>query len=214
MFPSLSDTLGLGKGSALTVTGLRKLLPPGVPAPPFDTLLVRFQPGAAPQAGVNALASRLTGLGSFAVLGSAAPTDLVNFGRVQALPLLLGGSLGLLALLTIVHLLMTSVRRRRRDFAILRTIGFTSRQTRRTVTWQAGTLVGTALAIGVPLGIVCGRLAWQAFAHQLGIRPVTDIPVLSFTALVPVALALAVSIAAWPGRAAASPRPGGVLRGE
>ena len=48
------------------------------------------------------------------------PTDLVNFGRVQDLPLLLGVALSLLALLTIVHLLLTSVRRRRRDFAVLR----------------------------------------------------------------------------------------------
>ena len=210
VFPSLTDTLGLGKGSVLTVSGLRRLLPAGVPAPPFDTLLLRFRPGADP----NALAAQLTGLGSFAVLGPAAPTDLVNFGRVQELPLLLGGSLGLLALLTIVHLLVTSVRRRRRDFAILRTIGFTRRQTRRTVAWQAGTLVGTAAVIGIPLGIIGGRLAWQAFSHQLGIRPVPDIPVLSFAVLVPVALGLAVAIAAWPGRSAANPRPGEVLRSE
>lgn len=138
----------------------------------------------------------------------------MNFGRVQDLPLLLGGSLGLLALLTIVHLLMTSVRRRRRDFAILRTIGFTRGQTHRTVTWQAGTLVGAALVIGMPLGIVCGRLTWQAFSHQLGIQPVVDIPLLTFMALVPAALALAVAIAAWPARSAARARPGEALRSE
>lgn len=88
---------------------------------------------------------------------------------------------------------MTSVRRWRRDLAILRTIGFTRAQTRRTVTWQAATLGGTALVIGVPLGILGGRLAWQALAHQLGILPVVDVPPLWFTAFVPAALGVAVA---------------------
>jgi ABC-type lipoprotein release transport system permease subunit len=40
---------------------------------------------------------------------------------------------GVLALATIAHLLITSVRRRRRDLAVLRTIGFTRAQVRSTV---------------------------------------------------------------------------------
>src|SRR5262249_37203317 len=59
------------------------------------------------------------------------------------------------ALLTIAHLLITSVRRRR-DFAILRALGFTSWQVRGTLCWQAVTLAGMALVTGVPAGIACG----------------------------------------------------------
>jgi hypothetical protein len=44
VFPTLSDVLGLGLGAMLTVGGLRQFLPPGVPLPPWDSLLVRFQP--------------------------------------------------------------------------------------------------------------------------------------------------------------------------
>jgi len=87
------------------------------------------------------------------------------------MPLLVGGALGALAVLTITHLLITSVRRRWRDFAVLRTIGFTRGQVRRTVAWQVGTLMAAALAVGIPAGIVCGRVAWLVFAHQLGIVP-------------------------------------------
>ena len=138
----------------------------------------------------------------------------MNFAQVQALPLLLGLSLGVLALLTIVHLLLTSVRRRRRDLAVLRAIGFTRRQVRAAVAWQAACLTAVALVIGIPVGIMCGRLAWLTFVGQLGIRPVLNVPAQWFAVLVAAALALAVAVAVLPGETAARPRPGDVLRAE
>ena len=113
------------------------------------------------------------------VQGPTTPADVVNFGRVQDLPLLIGIALSLLALVTIVHLLLTSVRRRRRDFAVLRSIGFTRGQVRSTVGWQASTLTVAALCLGIPLGIVCGRVAWRLFTGQLGILPVVVLPLIA-----------------------------------
>lgn len=213
VFPTLSDALGLGKGATLTVAGLRQLLPPRLPAPPLDTLLVRFRSGSGGPAGVNAFAAREARLGPFVVQGPATPTDLVNFGQVQELPLLLGVALSLLALITIVHLLLTSVRRRRRDFAVLRSIGFTRGQVRAAISWQACTLTGVALALGIPAGILCGRLAWQLFAGQLGILPVVVLPVI-LVLVVPAALLLATAVAAVPGESAARMRPAEILRSE
>jgi len=66
----------------------------------------------------------------------------------------------------------------------------------------------------VPAGIVCGRVAWQVFAHQLGILPVVVLPTLALGVLVGVALALAVAVAAGPGEAAARARPAEILRSE
>ena len=166
VFPTLSDRLGLGTGAALTPGGVRHLLPPKAENPPPAVVFVRFRPGAGPQAGRQALATRLAEVGSFTVDGPATPTDLLNFGQVQDLPQVLGIGLAVVALLTITHLLMTSVLRRRRDFAILRALGFTSRQVRATLCWQALTLAGIALLIGVPAGIACGRLCWHVFADQ------------------------------------------------
>ena len=214
VFPTVGDTIGLGAGAALTVAGLHSLAPPGLPFPPFDGILVRFRPDVAAASGSWALASRLERLGPFGVEGPGTPADLLNFGDVQGLPLLLGLGLGVLALATLAHLLVTSVRRRRRDLAVLRTLGFTRRQVRATVAWQAGTLVAVALVIGVPAGIVCGRLVWQLFAHQLGIPPVIEIPVASFALLVTASMALALVIAAPPAEAAARVRPARVLRSE
>jgi hypothetical protein len=212
VFPTLSDKLGLEYGSTVTVTGLRHLLPRGVPFPPFDNLLVRFRPRAGVQAGVDALAGRVSRDGPFNVSGPATPTDLVNFGRVQDLPFLLGMALGLLALVTIVHLLLTAVRRRRRDFAILRVIGLTRGQVRATVGWQAATLACAALVIGGPAGVLLGRAAWRVFAGQLGILPVVAVPWPSLTAMAAIALAVAVAAAAVPGESAARSAPATILR--
>jgi hypothetical protein len=214
VFPTLGNTIGLGTGAEVTPAALHTLAPPGLQLPPFDGLLVRFRPGVSPPAGVAALAARLQRLGPFAVEGQGPPTDLLNFGEVQSMPLLLGGVLGVLALATITHLLITSVRRRRRDLAVLRTIGFTRAQVRSTVAWQAATLVTVALVIGIPVGIACGRLAWVIFARQIGVLAVIDMPLPYLALLVAAAIALAVAIAAPPGESAARTSPALVLRGE
>jgi putative ABC transport system permease protein len=158
---------------------------PGLSAMPLDALLVRFRPGADPRAAMGTLTSRVARAGP-------------------------GGK----ALATITHLLITSVRRRRRDFAILRALGFTRGQVRRTAAWQAATLTAAALAIGIPAGAVCGRAAWLIFARHLGIVPAPDIPLLQFAVLIPIALGLAVAIAALPAESAARAKPAHLLTSE
>jgi hypothetical protein len=59
--------------------------------------------------------------------------------------------------------------------------------------WQALTLAGTALVIGVPAGIACGRLCWRVYAHQLGITPIEAVPVA-------VLAIMAADRAGWPPR--------------
>ena len=214
VFPTLSDTLGLGTGAALTPAGVRYLVPAKTRIPPPAAVFVRFRPSVGPQAGRQDLAARLAEAGSFTVDGPATPTDLLNFGQVQDLPQVLGIGLAAIALLTIAHLLITSVRRRRRDFAILRALGFTSWQIRGTLCWQALTLAGIALVIGVPAGMACGRLCWQIFAHQLGITPVVAVPLAVLAVMAAGWLAAAAVIAVLPGEAAARKPPASALRSE
>ena len=214
VFPTLSDTLGLGTGATLTPGGVRHLMPAKAANPPDAVVFVRFGPGAGPQAGRQALATRLARLGSFTVHGPATPTDLLNFGQVQDLPQVLGIGLAVVALLTITHLLMTSVRRRQRDFAVLRALGFTSWQVRATLCWQAVVLAGVALLIGVPAGIACGRLCWQVFAYQLGISPVVAVPLAALPIMAASWLAAAAVIAALSGKTATRNSPARVLHRE
>lgn len=214
ILPTLSATLTLGSGVALTVAELRKLVPPNVSAPAYDTLVVRLRPGSNPQAAAHKLADELAPHGTLVVTKFETPTDLLNFGGVAAMPTLLGVLLSALAMVTIAHLLISSVRRRRRDLAVLRIVGFTRRQVRSAVAWQATTLMAAALALGIPVGLICGRVAWLAFTRQVGVLPVLHLSPLAFSILVPAALVIALVISALPAASAARTRPAGILRAE
>ena len=59
-----------------------------------------------------------------------------------------------------------------------------------------------------PLGIVCGRLAWRAFAGSLGVVPIVEVPVAALV-LGLAGLVLAGNLlAALPAAVAARSRPG------
>jgi ABC-type lipoprotein release transport system permease subunit len=217
VFPTLSDAMGLGKGIAMTPEGLERALPPGAEAPPRDHLLIEFRSGTNVAQAVSDLDRRMVsayGAGVYVVSAPDKPVDLVNFGRVQSLPLVLAALLGTLAVATLAHLMVTSIRRRRRDLAVLKTLGFSSRQVRSTVAWQATTLGVVAAVIGIPIGIASGRWVWIVFARQLGIVPRPTAPFLAFVVLAATTLVVANLVAILPARAAARVRPAPVLRSE
>jgi ABC-type lipoprotein release transport system permease subunit len=53
---------------------------------------------------------------------------VANFGQVRNLPQILAGLLGVVAAAALAYLLVSPIRRRRRDLAVLRTLGFVPRQ--------------------------------------------------------------------------------------
>jgi ABC-type lipoprotein release transport system permease subunit len=110
--------------------------------------------------------------------------------------------------------LVTTVRRRRRALAVLKTVGFDRRQVRATVAWQATTVVVVGLLVGIPLGLVAGRLVWDLVAAQLGVSGDPTCPVLAIALVVPAALVLVNLVAAFPARRAAHTLPAVVLRSE
>jgi hypothetical protein len=129
-------------------------------------------------------------------------------------PLVLAALLGMLAATTLAHLLVTSIRRRRRDLAVLKTLGFSSVQVRGAVASQATTLGIVAAVVGIPIGAACGRWVWIVFARQLGIVPRPAAPAVMFLVLGLAVLVVANLIAVLPGRAAARVQPALVLRSE
>ena len=142
------------------------------------------------------------------------PTDVGDFGGVEALPLLIIAVFAGAAAAALAHALITSVRRRRRDLAILKTLGFTRAQVIAAVAWQATTVAATGLLVGLPLGLGIGRFAWNVFAEDLGVVPEAITPV-GLTALVaPATIVLANLIAVLPAQNAARTRPALVLRAE
>jgi ABC-type antimicrobial peptide transport system permease subunit len=140
------------------------------------------------------------------------PTDILNYARVQRTPIALAAVLALLAIGVVTNLLVSSIRQRRRDLAILKTLGFTRRQVSATVAWQATTLVALALAIGLPIGTALGRSVWASFATNLAVPTNPQMPVRALIVAIPVALTIANLIAAVPGILASQLPPANVLR--
>jgi ABC-type antimicrobial peptide transport system permease subunit len=66
--------------------------------------------------------------------------------------------------------------------------------------------------IGVPAGLVVGRLAWRAVAADLGVAAETPISALAVLAVAVAAVLLAVVLAVVPARTAAARIPADALR--
>jgi hypothetical protein len=142
------------------------------------------------------------------------PADIVNYARVQSTPVALAAVLALLAIGVVTNLLVSSIRRRRRDLAILKTLGFVRRQVSAAVAWQATTVVAIALVVGIPVGAALGRWVWATFASNLGIPGAARTPWLALLVAIPTALIIANVIAAGPGIRAGRLRPAPALRAD
>ena len=145
--------------------------------------------------------------------GRLLPTDVRSYDRVRMTPLYLAWLLALFGAALVGHALMTSVRRRRRDLALLKTLGFSTRQVAATVAWQASAFAFVGVVFGVPAGWALGHWLWSLFAAQVGI-PDTSVLPLEAVLVVPAILLLANIVAAFPGYSAARTRVALVLRSE
>jgi hypothetical protein len=192
------------------------------------TVFVRFHPGVSTAAGEalikkvaaagnRALAALPNGLGggdSVIVLGVQYPAEIENYRSIGITPAVLALALAAGAMGALGFTLSTSVRRRRRDLAMLRALGFTSRQLRSVVVWQASVNGLVGVVAGLPIGILLGRWLWTLFARHIDAVPEPTVPVVSIVIVALVTMVLANVVAALPGRSAAHTSTARVLRGE
>jgi ABC-type lipoprotein release transport system permease subunit len=224
VFPKLGganlSTTGLGEGAAVTAVHAGPIDEEGTV---FHSIaLVRFEPGVDPAtalAGVRRTVSdgRFEGCPSALCLTNAVqqrPGDIENYARVRGTPLVLAALLVVMALGALTHTLVSSIRRRRRDIAVLKTLGFRRGQVSATTAWQATVLASVALLVGLPVGVAVGRIIWMAFAHNLGVSEAVRTPTLAVLLAVPATVLLANLIAAIPALSAARTHPAVVLRTE
>ena len=148
------------------------------------------------------------------VLPAQRPADIVNYRSMASTPAVLGAALGAGAVIALGLTLTASVRRRRRDLALLKTLGFTRRQLAATVAWQSSVAVLIGTVAGIIIGIAIGRLLWNAFAHEIRAVPAPAVPAAAIVFLALGALLLANIVAAVPGRLAARTPPASLLRAE
>jgi ABC-type antimicrobial peptide transport system permease subunit len=222
--PGLSSDTDLGNGAVVSPALLSVANPTGVPGCTtgrntcYSLFLFRYRPGTDATATSTRLlaATAKAGCpyGSCTVTRDQRPGEIRNYAAIRDTPLVLAAVLIVLAVGTLAHVLLTGVRRRRRDLAVLKTLGFTRQQVLRTVAWEASALAAAALVVGIPLGVIAGRVAWALFADATGIASQATVNVPLVLLAIPATLLLANVIAAWPGWTAARLRPATALRTE
>jgi hypothetical protein len=137
-----------------------------------------------------------------------------NASQMGGQPLALALGLAAAAVLSLALTVLSSVRRRRRELALLKTLGMTRRQVRTIVAWQTTLTLVVAVVAGVPLGITAGRWAWHAFAGSLGVVPVTVVPLGILAAGAAVLLVAGNLLTFGPAAMAARTVPAAALRAE
>jgi hypothetical protein len=223
--PTIGSTIGqhleMGTGALLSYS-----LIPAVDRNPFNdpipgpnAILVRLRSGFRPSLelrSLDAIATATTNTANFGVTvtGVLRPAEIVNYRSLGDMPVYLGAGLAAGAVAALVLTLFASVRRRRRDLALLKTLGFTRPQLAAAVAWQSTIAVLIGTVVGVPLGIALGRWLWDLFARSIHAVPAPSVPVVSVALIALGALVLANVVAALPGRLAARTPTALLLRSE
>jgi predicted lysophospholipase L1 biosynthesis ABC-type transport system permease subunit len=139
---------------------------------------------------------------------------VLNVERVSSLPVLLAALVAVLAGAVFVHTLSGELRQRRKELAVLKTIGLRGRQISAVLAWQVTIVAVVGVAVGVPVGILAGRAGWRIVSEQLGVAWATAIPLGIVAALAAGAVLLANIVALGPGLRARRTPPAAALRTE
>jgi hypothetical protein len=214
--PALGDsTQALADGAIFTGPGLDRLDDPRAELS-HGWVVVRFEPGADARSSVRRFA-RLPGVGDPETSGvspAVLPLEVRRLQQVDDLPYALAGFLALLGATAIGYALVTSIRQRRLDLAILKTLGLRRRQLAASIAWQATTVALVGIVLGIPLGIIIGRVIWRAVVERTGVVFSPDIPTLTVTAVAVVTILFANVVAYLPARLAARTSPSVTLKTE
>jgi len=222
----LSDHVSLGRGAMLpesTLLAIQGVQANGgqqadraLPAYP-SAAAIDLTPGGTD---TRLLASRIAAAnpdgtpGGTYALGPQIGAAVSGAAKMGSQPLTLALALAAAAVLSLVLTVLASVRRRRQELALLKTLGLRRGQVRAVVGWQTTTILIIAVAVGMPLGVAAGRWAWEGFANSIGVMPVAAVPVPALALGFVVLLAAGNLLAAGPATVAARIAPAVALRAE
>ena len=188
--------------------------------------VVRLKPTVSPATGLASLrraaetATRVmdadpnSGGGGFHVLAVQRPAEIINYQSSGATPVIVAVILAASAVGALALTLVAGVRNRRRELALLKTLGYTRRQLASAVAWQASVTAFVGIVIGVPIGIAAGRVLWDLFARSIDAVPRPTVPAVTVLLIAAGALLLASIVAVIPARIAARTPAASQLRSE
>jgi FtsX-like permease family len=201
--PTVSDPQALADGAIMTGAGLARLAN-GDSLNSSIAPVVRFRAGVDRGKAERELET-LPGIGrpGNGFVPVATPLEVRRVEQLDRLPIALAIFLTVLGAVAVGHLLVTSVQRRQRDFAVLKSLGFGRAQTYRTVCIQATTVALVGVGIGLLVGAALGAFVWRAAAGRVGVLGEVEVPGLALVGIALATVVLANLIAAIPARAAA-----------
>lgn len=222
--PALGNNMGMGVGALTSLKNfpgsLLNLQGAAIPGP--SVVLVRIRPGVSASvarrsleminAKVNAIPAA-SGLGG-GVISDLRPIQIVNFRSMGTTPTIFASVLAIGAVIALGLTVSASVRRRRRELALLKALGLTRRQLVAAISWQATVAAVVGAVVGIPLGVAIGRQLWVVFARSIDAVPVPAVPALTVVLVGAGALLFANLVAALPGRSASRTPVALVLRSE
>jgi ABC-type lipoprotein release transport system permease subunit len=165
----------------------------------------------APGADRDAVADRLRDVEMVPI---PAPSIVDRFREIGPVPWYLAGMLAVLGAGGLMHSSLMASRRRGRELAIARVLGFTPGQAAAAVRWQGLATAAVGLVIGLAAGILIGRVIWRHLATTIGVivdvRLPAWVPVVAVVGVIGVVLA----VTAYPSARARHARPAELLRSE
>ncbi|HEU5307959.1 MAG TPA: FtsX-like permease family protein [Acidimicrobiia bacterium] len=205
-----SDKAGLGTGALLTTAGWRTF------SADFEKTeyVFRWADGGSVRSLSRVFGREMPSQLPLTVNDVNRPPGVISAERLRSTPALLALLVVLLLLVTVVNALVATVRRRSRDLALLRTLGMTTGQIVRTVLWQASAIAAVAIVVGVPVGLLIGRVGWDVLAEWLGTIAAPSVSVPLLVGIGAVVFAIVNVAGMVPGVRAARRSPAAALRAE
>jgi ABC-type lipoprotein release transport system permease subunit len=150
----------------------------------------------------------------YSMVEPSPPSEVVRLTAIDRLPWMVAVFLGVISVITLAHAAAVTVRRRHRDLAVLRVLGFCRRDLRNAVRVQVAALSVLGGVLGVVLGLALGRQLWFGVAGSVSLPAVITLPALTIVSA-PLVIALLAQVGATVPRRAAGRVPAGVvLRSE
>ncbi len=147
--------------------------------------------------------------------GTFRQSSVTVLDDVRGIPFYVAAFTAFIGALAVFHALVVTARRRRRDLAVMRAVGCYQRQAGAVIHWQGFFLAVAAIALGVPIGLIGGRLLWSSIASGTNVLSVSETPWAAIAVVaVGAVLGGAIVLAAGPAWAARRRRPGLDLRSE
>ena len=142
------------------------------------------------------------------------PGELNSLLAVERLPVVLALFLACIGVVAVGYTAAVTVRRRRRDLALLRTLGMTARDLRLVVFSQTSTLAAVGAALGAVAGVAAGRQVWRLTVGSVHLVYFPVVPLAALFVVVAATLVVAHLATTLPRRRLGGLRPAAVLRGE